>query len=260
MRTLIIGDLHHRTRTADAILASEPHDRVVFLGDYFDDFSDTPGDALATAAWVKQRLSEARCTLLWGNHDLPYAFDADDFPFLSCSGFQRNKLDAIKTVLGPDDWDRLQAYAQVGPWLISHAGFHRDLLPREIVRNQSLLRERCTQAFHSLERREPDLVFAAGKERGGRATIGGITWCDWKRFEGIDGVHQIVGHTPSSDEPLRHWSPPGSTNYCIDYRKGHTYAVVTEERTFFKQLQPAGRESFNLGEVEHEALGRARHA
>ena len=49
MRTLIIPDLHHRTDHADHWLATQRHDRVVFLGDYFDGFGDNVNDARRTA-------------------------------------------------------------------------------------------------------------------------------------------------------------------------------------------------------------------
>lgn len=254
MRTLIIGDLHHHTGTADEILAREPHDHVVFLGDYFDHFHDTPEHAQATALWVKDRISETRCKLLFGNHDLPYAFDATAFPFIYCSGYDRQKSEAIANVLDASDWEQFSAFAIVGPWLVSHAGFHRDLLPHHVVRSPSALLERCTRALESLRRREPDLLFAAGRDRGGRSEIGGITWCDWRRFEGVAGLHQIVGHTPSKDEPLRHWSPPNSTNYCIDYLYGHTYALVTDHHTVFKEFRDADHEALILENVDHSWL------
>jgi len=40
MRSLIIPDLHHQTENADYWLNSQRYDRVIFLGDYFDNFGD----------------------------------------------------------------------------------------------------------------------------------------------------------------------------------------------------------------------------
>lgn len=257
MRTLVIGDLHHQTATADEIRAAEPHDQVVFLGDYFDSFSDTPADARATALWVRARLIEPQCTLLFGNHDLPYAFDAMATGFLSCSGFENSKAQVIAAVLGKDEWRRMHAFAHVGPWLVSHAGFHRDLLAPEMVRDKNALQARCSRALEALEQHRPDPLFAAGRDRGGSQPVGGITWCDWKRFEGIAGVHQIVGHTPSKDEPLRHWSPPLNTNYCIDHLNGHVYAVVTDRCTRFKLCRGNDLDPVILDEVCHRTLQRS---
>lgn len=52
MSTLIIADLHHYTENADRWLESQQFDRVIFLGDYFDDFGDNVNDARRTARWL----------------------------------------------------------------------------------------------------------------------------------------------------------------------------------------------------------------
>ena len=56
MRTLIIPDIHNHTQNADHWLQTQRYDRVVFLGDYFDDFHDTPGDVINTAGWLRERM------------------------------------------------------------------------------------------------------------------------------------------------------------------------------------------------------------
>lgn len=253
MRTLIIGDLHHHTATADAIRAEEAHDHVVFLGDFFDDFYDSPLDARNTALWVKERLADGRSTLLFGNHDLPYAFNGAEFSFLACSGFTRDKQASVAKVLGSADWEQMRACALVGPWLASHAGFHRELLPADILRDPTALAARCQHALAELRQHRPDDLFAAGRDRGGWAPVGGVTWGDWERFEGVDGVHQIVGHTPSRKHPLREWTTPRTNNYCIDFLNGQTYAVVEAEKTTFKRHHPEAQATI-LDEVLHSRL------
>lgn len=53
MKTVIISDIHHRWRKAEAIIAKEKAKKVIFLGDYFDDFNDNPHAARTTAQWLK---------------------------------------------------------------------------------------------------------------------------------------------------------------------------------------------------------------
>lgn len=255
MRTLVIGDLHHHTETADAIAAVESPERLVFLGDYFDDFYDSPAEARRTSLWVRERLQDGRSTLLFGNHDLPYAFDGAEFPFLACSGFTRDKQEAVGRVLGPSDWAQLKAFARVGPWLVSHAGFHRDLLPAQLLCDEAALELYCADAVAAVAARRPHELFAAGRDRGGWAEIGGITWGDWDRFAGTDGVHQIVGHTPSRRHALREWTTERSFNFCIDFLNGSTYAVVEPDRTVFKRHHPEGPATI-LQEVDHQLLYR----
>ena len=57
MTTLVIPDLHHRVAAAEEWIARYPADRVVFLGDYFDDFDDTPKMAEANGARALAKIS-----------------------------------------------------------------------------------------------------------------------------------------------------------------------------------------------------------
>jgi hypothetical protein len=49
VRALIIPDLHHHTENADYWLSSQTYERVIFLGDYFENFGDDVSDARLTA-------------------------------------------------------------------------------------------------------------------------------------------------------------------------------------------------------------------
>ena len=122
MRTLIIPDLHHCTDHAEHWLAAQRHERVVFLGDYFDNYGDDVGDARRTAIWLRDRIEKTDDIFLLGNHDIPYMFPRD--PQLFCPGFTAAKARGIGEILRPAHWQRFRlAHAEQG-WLMSHAGFH----------------------------------------------------------------------------------------------------------------------------------------
>ena len=53
-RTLIISDIHLRWKLVDNIINEESPDEIIFLGDYFDDFGDTPEKNLVMAESIKQ--------------------------------------------------------------------------------------------------------------------------------------------------------------------------------------------------------------
>lgn len=255
MPTLIIGDLHHQTQHADRIRESEPHRRAVFLGDYFDAEGDTPEDARRTAAWVRERLHEPDCTLLFGNHDLPYAYPRNRH--VGCSGVTRAKALAIAEVLSPAEWAAVRLCSQVGPWLVSHAGFTRGQLPAELLLDSGLLARRCADALTAVRSGGIDPLVAAGRERGGLFARGGVTWCDWGGFEGVPGVHQIVGHSRSREQPLReNRAARHSINLCIDYLCGRTYAVVESGQTVIKCLDEGGR-VVPLASFDHAELREA---
>ena len=249
-RTLVIADLHHHIETADAILADEAWDRAVFLGDYFDDFDDSPHDAIATALWVKERLADPRCTLLFGNHDLPYAWPGN--PHLERPGFTEEKALAVRGILSrAEHWSQLRVFTHVGPWLASHAGFSRGLLPEEVLRDPTALEARCATALATVAAGEVDPLFLAGRDRGGRQPVGGVTWCDIRRFQPTAGIHQLVGHTPDQRRSLRAVETTGSLNFCLDHRNGHAYALVDEHHT--KLMLWSLRGSQCLREVHHPA-------
>jgi len=90
MRTLIIPDIHHHTQNAEHWLRSQRYDRVVFLGDYFDDFNDTARDATNTARWLRERMDATTDIFLLGNHDAAYLFTG--LPELGCAGFTQQKI------------------------------------------------------------------------------------------------------------------------------------------------------------------------
>jgi hypothetical protein len=85
--------------------------------------------------------------------------------------------------------------------VLSHAGVSKEHFAKpfsESVSSESVL-ERCEQAFKNMSLLFQDPILCAGPARGGRETVGGITWLDWRReFLPIDSISQIVGHSPVS--------------------------------------------------------------
>lgn len=233
-KVLVIADVHHRTAVADAILAAEePFSRAVFLGDLFDDFGDRPAEALATARWLKARLTDPRLIFLRGNHDLPYAFPGN--AALWCPGFSRSKAAATAEVLGPEHWERFTLCHFEGPWLLSHAGFHPSMLPglgpnwqKSVETDAAATLQALASPWRRHGEEPPPALLAWGRDRGGEAAVGGVTWLDWSRLEPIAGVHQIVGHTPAREALRQRHAADGasSLNFCLDDNTTGTYAVL----------------------------------
>ena len=209
-RTLVIPDIHNAFARADAFIQrlAGRFDRIVFLGDYFDDFGDTPDIVLGVAKWLQHSIEQPNRIHLVGNHDLAYLRPG---PFTWCSGFEPDKLRAIAPVLNRLPRDQFHAAVEIDGWLLSHAGF----LPCYVSGHSAvsvavwadcLLRQLFAGGWPSL--------FAAGAARGGRAPVGGITWCDWEReFLPTEGIHQIVGHTPARTVRFSALRPPEAVLY-----------------------------------------------
>jgi len=58
-KIIAIGDIHNHWVEAEQIasLYDKTH-RIIFTGDYFDDFGDTAQDAIQTAQWLKESLDK----------------------------------------------------------------------------------------------------------------------------------------------------------------------------------------------------------
>jgi hypothetical protein len=227
MKRLIIPDIHHRTAGADRILEAERADEVYFLGDYQDDFHDTPAQARSTALWMRRQI-EAGHHLLWGNHDLPYAF----LPELhDCPGYTRAKAAEVNKVLTLAHWKKLRLWYIIPgtprPWILSHAGIERPWIPAgaDPVPYLEGLEASAIEGLYERRTSHP-LFFYCSAARGGRDPYSGPLWMDWGDFRPIPGLNQIVGHTPlrNPDE----YSREDSTNWCIDTHLKH-YAVLEDD-------------------------------
>ena len=191
--TLVIGDIHHRTDLADSAIAqfAAPCERIVFLGDYFDEFGDGPDRMRGTCRWLRRSIDDPRRTHLIGNHDFSYMLPSH--PQAWCPGWSSEKQSVFDEELGSNSIDRFRIASQVGPWLISHAGLSADDF--DTMGSIGLLGQ-LERAFSIARLGSRSRLFEKGPARGGSDLNGGILWQDWSReFRPTAGIHQIVGHT-----------------------------------------------------------------
>jgi hypothetical protein len=242
MRTIIISDLHNRIYWIEDFLISFPYqyDRVIFLGDYFDDYNDTPNDAFIVAKWLKQSLKKPNRIHLNGTHDLWYRFPYN--PFIEASGNTPYKEKVINSIITPSDWNKLKLFHYEQNFLISHAGLHiylisdyvfknKNIFNQYISNNQSIrldtqqiidkiIKPATDEALKDISNGHANSWLNAGFSRGGVQRAGGLIWLDWnEEFEPIPNINQIVGHT-------EHRKPEekiiiNSKNYDLDTRNHH---------------------------------------
>lgn len=247
--TLIIPDLHHRWHQAEKIIASVGADEVIFLGDYFDDFNDTPEMVKDTCDWLEASVAKPNRIHLFGNHDQHYAFIYKSF---QCSGYAQWKYFIIHDSINPNVWDKLKWYHFLdNRWLLTHAGLHKLNVPPHIKKHRTnrlkfiedlsgYLDYEIRKGFNAGAEGVGSWVFNAGHARWGHQRVGGITWCDFEReFNPVKGINQIVGHTPQQygvrwcrmaeggqifHHPFNEWKPTPeildnpnlSSNICLD--------------------------------------------
>lgn len=217
-------------------LYRRPNEPVLFLGDFFDDWHDTPADAQRMAEWLVHVFApDPLMHALLGNHDLGYLFVQ---PIGSCSGYTPQKREAVRSVLAsvPSVAEKIDVFARVGPWLISHAGVHPYLRAGD-DRGRSIARGAGLWSAAAMACAEGGLahpLFACGVERGGRSPVGGPLWLDWDREFEDDNPEmppQIVGHTPHAF-PMRK-----GFSWCLDTHLRHFARL--DETTFLLTIHEA---------------------
>jgi hypothetical protein len=242
MKTIIISDLHNRFEWVEYSLLSpllQPYDNVVFLGDYFDDFNDTPEIVANVAKWLKRSLQKPNRIHLIGTHDLWYRFPYNRF--IAASGNTEIKMRAIRSVLTEQDWNLLKLYHYEQDFLMSHAGVHIKLISEYVFKHKDLFDKHIVNKELQLNGQEivneivkPVTIEAldrvkngyahpwldAGVVRGGRQSVGGMTWLDWiYEFKPIPGLNQIVGHTELNVPDEKYIR--SSRNHNLDTRSQH---------------------------------------
>lgn len=241
MKTLIIPDIHNCIVKADKIIRHEAADKIVFLGDHFDDFGDDYRIATDTAHWLAASIEQPNRIHLMGNHDIGYAMPHKSY---KCSGYEISKDYAINEVLKEKDWRKLKTHTWVGNYLCSHAGVHNFFYQKygEGKPFNTWLDEICHEAMENAYAHKPALpILRAGTSRGGIESYGGIMWCDSREFIGIDGVNQIFGHTPLRKPVWLEYGVPDSDafsrNLALD-NHGHSnyYAIHENDQISIKWI------------------------
>lgn len=197
-KLLVIGDIHTHFEKVERIISKyEKTHKFIFMGDYFDQFGDTPELNASTASWLKRQMEERPdWVYLRGNHDEIY----DPRTSCMCSGFSSQKKTAINEVLSLEDWDKLEYFHYENGYWFSHAGLSKywfvhpmgSELAVESV--QSIITESVIKQRSCLG--TANAIWAASTRRGGEHVVGSILWQDWRDLEMIPEVKQIVGHTP----------------------------------------------------------------
>lgn len=193
--TLVVGDIHNRIEKVDAILEQfrERHRSVVFVGDYFDSYDDCAYDARRTARWLYESVQAPNRIHLLGNHDVSYLYPGH--PQCRCPGWTPSKARVIAEELASVPRDTFRLATTVGPWLVSHAGFSRQLADGWAAEN-ALIEAGVAQVC--LGRLARYALLNGDVNRGGMDSVSGILWTDFgKTFEPVPGINQIVGHTPA---------------------------------------------------------------
>ena len=226
MRTLIISDIHHHWATAQRFIDTVPHDKCILLGDYFDDFGDTPKDSEATALWLRDKiLPNPDIIPLIGNHDQYYLYPKS-YDYVKGSGYSPEKFDIIRQILHKEHWDRFKYYHIHEGFVFSHAGLTvhlwkqflqneiEDSIPNPITLEyfDKIFGQYLEKNINCVYLNAPAPLLLPGWDRGGMVRYGGPVWCDYRSFAPIKGINQIFGHTPQRIPSILTQNKFGSIN------------------------------------------------
>ena len=281
-KTLIFPDLHLRFRQVDQILSWESFHRVIFLADYFDMFSDTPEQNQEMAEWLRPKLDDPMFVCLQGNHDSSYRWPGNEFAY--ASGFSWAKNNAIKEILGDEDFSKMRPCHVEQDILFSHAGVDRAWLGLlGLDEDKDIMAAKVAAAVEkiwpgickSFAEGGSHPFLGVGFDRGGWQSDGGITWQDFSKHRPIKGVRQVVGHSkidPAKGPLFRlHGNPCwklaaeasqkhlAGKNWTLDLDTAlHHYAILEDGKMTIKSVvwkRPKGQIDFHVepGETICEA-------
>lgn len=171
-------------------------DKVVILGDFYDDFGSTVTDYEDMALYIKTILRRNPDIIpLYGNHELSYMG-------FKCSGYREDCANIVRKSV--ENNYRFLFAVSIDGVLYSHAG-----ITQSWVRGNKLLQEntiryhmgkrngsdKCEQAINGISR--IDVLAQAGPGRGGKSYAGPL-WSDLSELvpDQLGKFTQVVGHTP----------------------------------------------------------------
>jgi len=258
MKTLVIPDVHQRTKLVRHILASEQdYDEVVFLGDWFDSFFEPPvvQGFEETCEFLRHLVldhpNKDKFIFCLGNHDVSYIYENKDRSDKRisktlkyfCSGFTTSKAKKFRHQFFDrglkDDFfiKHFKLAHRSQGWTFSHAGIMPDHFPYgyDIDRLVNELLPDVWKNFRNLEYNHNWLLSGAGYCRGGMHKVGGVLWCDWRQeFRASETVgRQVMGHTVTREPDCIHMNT-NMESWNLDTEKD--YGIIIDGRMVTKPI------------------------
>lgn len=223
---LVVADIHE-----DLVYLQQAEERaanasaVICLGDYWDSWNGVTEATHTITEWVKKKLYDPKWTLLWGNHDLHYAFDIRSF---RCSGYSALRHSIIKPQFTMKDWARLKFHTWAQTWLLTHAG----VVPQRVKVPDGKtfvewMHEQEADIRRALGQGVPHPWLEVGSSRSGGwyKGYGGLVWADWSEAGIVPGVNQLFGH--SEGLQIRRIKEGDTQSICMDTQRRH-FAWINE--------------------------------
>lgn len=198
MKYLFVGDVHNHKYMFDDIKRLDQEndfDRIIFMGDYVDDWHTTNHNSLETLDIVVnlKRENWGKYTFLWGNHESSYTG-------YKCSGHQY-ELDDVMRIKLEEYIDFFDLYTSVmcgdKEYICTHAGITNAYI-------QEVLHNNWRETLDNMNKNKLsnlDMFALVSYLRGGNDDFSSPIWTDLREHKYFYLQkpiipYQIVGHTP----------------------------------------------------------------
>ena len=213
---IIIPDIHGRTFWKDAVSKKGETEKVIFLGDYLEPYTDREGitheaaynNFLEIIEYKKQHMDD--CILLLGNHD----FACIDRSMISCRHDYFNEERNRNLFHDNMNLFDIAHYILIGDtkYVFSHSGIHKEWYEGIYKTDDEKNTEMCTLLNTMFHRNYVDLIpylCMYSRYRGfSLYKFGSCVWADCREWASLsdddmfDNVYQIFGHTQLMEEPV----------------------------------------------------------
>lgn len=189
MKVLFVPDIHCKMYMFDDVEKLDKlydFDKVIFLGDYVDDWNCNGQDSIECLNKLISLLDSnpKKYIACIGNHDAAYLWK------FGCSGNSEEYFEQIHNLLEANKEKFYIYYSiQLGTeqYVCSHAGFSQEWLDYHNITDLSNLGKEWTQ--------HPEQFWTIGKLSGGYE-LSGPLWLRPDEIRSLPSFKQIVGHTP----------------------------------------------------------------
>lgn len=202
-RTIFVGDIHVKSeilnRIKEIFNKDRSIDKLIFLGDYVDDWNTSSEDNINILEDVfnLKKKYNSKVVLLLGNHEMSYM----GFP---CSGHKPSK-ETEKLLY--DNLDLLDVVYKTNDFIVTHGGFTdlwlNMLKEQYFVEDNNEMIDKINEMFHKRDGSMMRNLNLASLSSGGYSIVSS---CLWARpadhtYSPINlGRDQIIGHTPNRQE------------------------------------------------------------
>jgi len=208
LKIIAIPDIHQSEHWKKTIKLINSYDKIVFLGDIFDTWTNQWPKQMGNAKEIIKfkRSNPEKVCLCWANHDTSYYLDE------RCSGYQPTHAIDIKEFFD-ENKNVFDVCFIFDSYIFSHGGVSYKWMRSAGIKEP--------QEINQLFKERPNFFRWVGPDGYGNNLNEGPLWIRPGALirTAIKGYNQVVGHTESDDNPRERLSDNKDSLIFIDTGK-----------------------------------------